>query len=257
MAMIHAIMGEDTKVLTKDEQLQNFFAEQYKTLIANAEQQSWDTGYRMELDAVKKSPEMEEARKLPLRTKIRRRTSLQREGVLVFARKGKDFVFKIAETGNTPQDITPEEALSLLKTNSEEKPFEVSQNFENVYEEVKKSLFAANTESENEKTQRNALDKIRVMIKTPKCDTEYLTDLKSAVEFDTVSGDKLRVINRLKPAEYGDLPKKISKDYIRKMLNTYDSVLQGVETLILTEEIESDAVEKEKDLFNAATLKTE
>ncbi|MDR3235935.1 MAG: phospholipase D-like domain-containing protein [Prevotellaceae bacterium] len=257
MAMIHAIMGEDTKVLTKDEQLQNFFAEQYKTLISNDEQQSWDTAYRIEFDAVKNSPEMNEALHLPLRTQTRRRTSLPREGVLVFARKGKDFVFKIAETGNAPQDITPEEALSLLKTNSEEKPFKVSQNFENVYEEVKKSLFAANTESENERTKRDALDKIHVMIQVQKNDTEYLTDLKTAVEFDAISGYALRVINRLKPKEYAGLPEKINKDYIRKMLNTYDSVLQGIETLILTEEIESDAVDKEKDLFNTTTLKTE
>lgn len=87
MAMIHAIMGEDTKVLTSDEKLQAFFIEQYKTIIENDERKSWDAEYRTELDDLIHSKEMKEALNLPLRTKIRRKTSLPEEGVLVFAKK--------------------------------------------------------------------------------------------------------------------------------------------------------------------------
>lgn len=36
MAMIHAIMGEDTKVLTKDEEIQSYFLEQYRKEMARA-----------------------------------------------------------------------------------------------------------------------------------------------------------------------------------------------------------------------------
>jgi len=105
---------------------------------------------------------------------------------------------------------------------------------------AKQSLFATETEADTEKTKRNALDKIRIMIQTNACNTEYLEDLKTAIEYDALSGYALRQINRLKPTEYLTLPEKISSDYIQKVLHTYDDIdQQGVETLILAQEIEN------------------
>jgi len=252
MAMIHAIMGEDTKVLTKDEQLQSFFTDKYKTLISEEEQLSWDTEFRTDYNALIGSNDMKEALKLPLRSKIRRRTSLPREGVLVFAKRGNDFVFKISDNYDVPQDITPEEAFKLLKTNKEEKAIAVSEKFDDVYDNIKKSLFEKDSESEKEKQKRDALDKIRVIIQTKSCSADYLEDLKTAIEYDAVSGYALRVINRLKPIEYSYLPEKISNDYIQKMLQTYDTIGQGKQILILAEEIESDAClnHNSSDLFD-------
>jgi len=252
MAMIHAIMGEDTKVLTKEEELQSFFAEQYKKLIKNDEQLSWDTPYRAELNTVTGTEIMKEAMNIHLRSKIRRRTSLDREGVLVFAKKGNDFVFKMAETHNgvlyTPQDIDAEEAFRLLKTNSEEKPYQLTDTFEKTYENVRKSLFAEDSESENEKLKREVLDKIRKMIQNKSCPPDYLNDLKTAIEYDAISGFHLRSINRLKPKEYTGLPNIVHNDYIQNSLQTYDSIGQGKRTLILAEEIESDVVPSTDEL---------
>lgn len=46
MAMIHAIMGEDTKALTKDEEVQAYFKERYRKEFQKNEESSWDTPYR-------------------------------------------------------------------------------------------------------------------------------------------------------------------------------------------------------------------
>ena len=239
MAMIHAIMGEDTKVLTSDEQLQAFFIDQYKKLSDADEQKSWDTDYRAKLNQLIATPEMKEALQLPLRSKTRRKTTIEQEGVLVFARKGNDFVFKFAPDAGSPTDITPQDAFKLLEAAPDEKGYEVSDQFEKIYSAVKKSLFASGSESDAEKTKRDALDKIRVVIQAHSCDMEYLEDLKTAIEFDAISGYSLRLINRLKPAGYSTLPELVSREYIRKALQTYDTVLQGPETLILAEEIKS------------------
>jgi superfamily II DNA/RNA helicase len=250
MAMIHAIMGEDTKVLTKEEELQHFFVKQYKDLIKEDEKVSWDTEYRIEFDSVKNSDDMKQALNLPLRSKVRRMTSLPQEGILVFARKGKDLVYKISTPLNEPQDIPPQEAFALLKTNKDEKSYPVSNNFEEIYDEVKKSLFATDAEKENEKTKRDALDKITAIQGIANqshnngaiLNADYLEDLKKAVEFDTLSGFALRKIKRLKTTEYETLPEIISHNYIRRVLHTYDTVFQGTETLILAEEIQSNYV---------------
>ena len=49
MAMIHAIMGEDTKVLTKDEEIQSYFLEQYRKEMSKSEEVSWDVKYQKSL----------------------------------------------------------------------------------------------------------------------------------------------------------------------------------------------------------------
>lgn len=53
MAMIHAIMGEDTKALTSDEECTAFFRDRYRAEIEHSETESWDTPYRSFLESVK------------------------------------------------------------------------------------------------------------------------------------------------------------------------------------------------------------
>ncbi len=240
MAMIHAIMGEDTKVLTSEEQLQAFFIDQYKKLNDTDEQKSWDTEYRALLNQFIGTPAMKEALSLPLRSKTRRRVDKGKDGVLVFARKGNDYVFKFNDDNNTPTDITPQDAFKILQSTPDEKGYEVSGRFEALYSETKKALFASSTESDTEKSKRDALDKIRIIIQSNAVDHEYLEDLKTAVEYDAISGYALRQINKLKTAAFSTLPEIVSKEYIHKVLYTYDNVLIGTETLILAEEIESN-----------------
>lgn len=242
MAMIHAIMGEDTKVLTSDEELRAFFIEQYKNIIENDERKSWDTEYRTELDTLIHSKEMKDALNLPLRTKIRRKTSFPEEGVLVFAKKGNDFVFKYSDGYIKPYDKTPEDAFKLLKTNKEEKSYKISEDFEGTFNMIKTALFSDDPENDTEKIKRDALDKVRIMIQTKAYDNEYLEDLKTTIELDAISGYALRWINRMKPSEYTILPEKVSRIYIQKALHTYDNISHGAETLILAEEIESESV---------------
>jgi len=62
--------------------------------------------------------------------------------------------------------------------------------------------------------------------------------MKTAVEYDAISGYALRQINKLKTTAFTALPEIVSKEYIQKVLYTYDHVLVGAETLILAEEIE-------------------
>lgn len=240
MDMIHAIMGEDTKVLTSEEELRSYFKEEYLQMQGESEQKSWDTDYRAKLNQLIGSDEMKEALKLPLRTKTRRKTEQELpEGVLIFAKKGNDYVFKFASDKDSATDIPPQDAFKLLKCDQSEKRDKVSDDFEELYNIAKKSLFSEDNNEDVDKMRREALDKIRIMIQTKTCDTEYLEDLKTVVEYDAISGYAIRSINRLKPKEYSILPEIISKDYISKALRTYDNINQGVEILILAEEIEN------------------
>lgn len=240
MAMIHTIMGEDTKIFTSDEQLNAYFIDVYKKQVSKEEVLSWDTKYRAVLSTLENSPEMKEALKLPLRSKVRRKyVDCDISGILIFALKGNDYIFKYASDENNITDISPQKAFELLVCEINEKGYEVSKQFNSIYTAAKEALFTVESEVGNEKSIKNALDKIRLMIKKGSCDIEYLEDLKTAVELDSISGYALRLINRLLPRDYGSLPDLISIDYIKRILQNYDSVDQGPEALILAEEIQN------------------
>jgi len=239
MAMIHAIMGEDTRVLTSEEQLRAYFIDQYNKLNESDEKQSWDTEYRAKLNQLIGTPAMKEALSLPLRAKTRRKYTEGKDGVIVFARKGNDFVFKYKPVNDNPHDLSPQDAFNLFKCSPEEKGFAVSDKFESMYDAAKLALFHVSTESETDKSKRDALDKIRDIMKSNLVDPEYLEDLITAIEIDALSGYSLRQINKLKTKSYSIIAEIVSKEYVHKVLSTYDRVLQGPETLILAEELES------------------
>ena len=239
MAMIHAIMGEDTKYLTHDEELKSFFAKQYADLAAEQESESWDTPYRVILDEMENTPEMKAALELPTRSKVRRLTVEQKSGVLAFAKKGDDYVFKFGENGGDIKDIAPEKAFKILKAEKDETGYDLSEGFMPLFGKVKNSLFVHETESDTEKTKRDALDKVRIIARAGACDSDFVEDLKTAIERDSLSGYSLRAINKLKPSEYAKLPEVVNPQYIQAALQSYDSVSLGTEMLIIAEEMQN------------------
>lgn len=248
MAMIHAIMGEDTRYLTEDEELNNFFEKQYEQLIAEQESESWDTPYRTYLHEVEDTDAMREALTVPLRSKIRRMTISTEGGIIAFAKKGSDYVFKYAPMEGDIKDMSPEEGLKILAASESEDGYKLSSEFTKRFTELKNALFTHIAESEKDKAKRDAIDKVRIIIQANVCDRDYLEDLKMAIERDSLSGYSLRAINRLKPSEFSLLPDIISKSYINAALRDYDSVSLGAETLIIAEEMQNVNTNPQTDL---------
>ena len=73
MAMIHAIMGEDTKALTKEEEVKAFFKERYRKEFARSEEASWDTPYRKLLNGLKGTEDYDAALEIPHRARTARK----------------------------------------------------------------------------------------------------------------------------------------------------------------------------------------
>jgi superfamily II DNA or RNA helicase len=93
IAMIQALLGEDTKILTNDEELKSFYKKQYEQEIAKTEERSWENPYLNLYNSLKSanSSAFKEALKIPLRTRIGRSKKQAKKGVLVFGKKGNDF----------------------------------------------------------------------------------------------------------------------------------------------------------------------
>lgn len=237
MAMIHAIMGEDTKVLTKDEEIQSYFLEQYRKEMAKSEEVSWDVKYQKILNAAKGTEVFEEAMQLPHRARTGRSTEKPRSGVLMFGKKGNDFVFKLGNSEGLVIQLTAEEAIGLFEADMSEKPATLSDSFEPAYQVTKSHLFSSDVKDKNEKARLEAMQKVKVMLNRKALPTDYLKDLMKVIQNDVLSGYELRFINKLKPADYNKLPDQIDEYYINRIIETYNHVDDGEESIILAEEL--------------------
>lgn len=237
MAMIHAIMGEDTKVLTKDEEIQSYFLEQYRKEMAKSEEVSWDVKYQKILNAAKGTEVFEEAMQLPHRARTGRSAEKPRSGVLMFGKKGNDFVFKLGNSEGLVIQLTAEEAIGLFEAEMSEKPATLSDSFEPAYQVTKSHLFSSDVKDKNEKARLEAMQKVKVMLNRKALPTDYLKDLMKVIQDDGLSGYELRFINKLKPADYNKLPDQIDEYYINRIIETYNHVDDGEESIILAEEL--------------------
>ena len=237
MAMIHAIMGEDTKILTRNEDLRSYFKERYDKELQSSEALSWETPYKELFNSLINSEYYRDAMAIPHRAKIGRKVEKPLQGILVFGKKGNDFVFKIGESPEAVVAITPEQAISLFEATVFEQPRKVSASYDAVYQSVKTSLFQNRKDDKVEKSKREALDKIDVMLRENTVSHDYLKDLAKVIEMDGLSGHSLRFINKLNKKEFATLPNEIEKSYINKMIDTAGEIEMGSEVLILSEEI--------------------
>ncbi len=236
MAMIHAIMGEDTKALTKDEEVQSFFAERYRKELSKTETASWDTPYRRLLDQLKGTDIYKEALLIPHRARIARHIKKLRYGVVMFGKKGNDFVFKIA-SGDECTMLSAEEAFLLFEALQNEPPFAIDESFDRIYQFLKSKLFSGIDKQRRDPRLLEALSKIKLVRESNILDKAYIDDLLTVAQADGLSGYEVRHLTNIKKNEIVELPKVISHAYLLRKLETMASVEAGEESLILTEQI--------------------
>ena len=212
--------------------------DRYRKEFARSEEASWDTPYRKLLNSLKGTEAYDKAMELPHRARTARDVEKPKKGVLMFGRKGDDFVFKIGNTGNVPMMIPAEEAIFLFEAERNEPPVDLSQDFDAVYQKVKASLFSSDVTERNEKDLLNALAKIKVLMKKQLLSKDYLSDLMQVIKADGLSGYEIRYINQLAPKDAAKLPLKISAEYLARIINMQNKVDDGEETLILSEELQ-------------------
>ncbi len=239
MAMVHAIMGEDTKALTKDEEVQSFFAERYRKELSKTETASWDTPYRRLLDQLKGTDLYKEALLIPHRARIARHTEKPCYGVLMFGKKGNDFVFKVAR-GEVITMLGAEEAFTLFESLQHEPSFAVDESFDKTYQYLKSKLFSGVDKQRRDPRLLEALAKIKLVRESNILDKAYVDDLLTVAQADGLSGYEVRHLTNIKNNEITELPKVISHAYLLRKLETIASVEAGEESLILTEQILPD-----------------
>jgi hypothetical protein len=205
--------------------------------MAKSEEISWDVKYQKLLNAAKGTEVYDEAMQLPHRARTGRSIAKPRRGVLMFGKKGNDFVFKIGSAEGFVSQLTAEEAIGLFEAEMSEQPSVLSDSFEPAYQVTKSHLFSSDVQDKNEKTRLEAMQKVKVMLNRKALSADYLKDLMKVIQSDGLSGYELRYINKLKPADYNKLPDQIDEYYINRIIETCNHVDDGEESIILAEEL--------------------
>ena len=238
MAMIHAIMGEDTKALTDEEELNAFFKERYEKELGKSEELSWDTKYKNLLNQLKGTDIYNESLQIPYRARVARNVEKPCKGVLLFGKKGNDFVFKIGNSvDEIPLMLTSEQALQLFEASEDEKGLEVNNKFDKIYQFVKSQLYSHISLDENEKSRYEAVDKITLWAKHKILSKDYTEDLLLVIKNDGLTGEEIRFINKQSLKTVDKIKTKITPDYLNRIVEKMNKVEEGDEILILSEQL--------------------
>jgi superfamily II DNA or RNA helicase len=245
MDLIHTLLGEDTKTLTSDEDLKNYFAKQYRDENSKNESLSWDAVYRNTWLKIKDNKEiMRQVLDIPHRSRIARKAKIS--GVVAFAKKSGSFVFAFGETPETVQIVSPEIALPLFDdTNDSEKALQTSLNFEPIYKIAKEHIFKENTKAPIDTGRKqDALNKIKFLSENYAQAKDLCIDVIRVIkDLDALPNGVLKEIAELKidktdfaPA-HAVLKELVPNKYLESIFKTAERANDTGRLIVLSEEL--------------------
>lgn len=243
-AMIDALLGEDTKVLTKDEELRSYFYQKYNEALRLQEIESWDSKYQDDLYYLKKShPDLiEKALSIPRRSRIQRTVKKSKSGVIIFGKKADDYTFRLGTSETESSAISVEQAFALFEAELMEKPKKISKQFEKIYQQTKNNMFISKTQVSTSGKKGEAINKIELLIELIPEKKDYLNDLYFvAKELNSLPDGVFTMIRQINAEnlkdDIRDFMKLVTHSYLAKIIKTANKIDEGTETLILAEEL--------------------
>jgi len=245
LAMIQSLIGEDTKVLTKDEELRSFFVDRFREEMREQEaKESWDARYLNEINKLKNSnPELiRKALELPRRVRIRRTKETDTKGIIVFGKKGNDYIFKLGTSTTEYSTLNSRDAIELFKAMPDEESEKVNEQFEDIYQTLKANLFLKKYEVALDKGKRETIDKLKYFVDNEIGDADYMRDLLFVVsELDSLPELYHKQIRRISNKSLEKDIKKLMEDvphsYLTGIIKKSESIDEAEEKLILAEEL--------------------
>ncbi len=202
--LMNQVIGNDTKVLTEDEDVEEFLQRQHQTLDADGEV-AWDNEYRNIYHAGLETRDL--ARKIPLGATITRQRHELKGTSIALVRRGENIVFLRSSKGDNIEVLAPEKALEFLRAGKDEEEIKGNQSdsLQKFERELKKPY-------ELPKMLGNhgyALDIIEVLSEVCTDEKEYLDKLYEEIRrYDDLCEAELQIIARL---ELGNLKQALQK----------------------------------------------
>lgn len=244
IAIIQALLGADTKILTEDEKLQSFFADQFEKEIEETTEVSWDAKYIAFLDKFEnKHPKfIKKCEEIPKRSKIHRHVD-KPKGIYSFAKKGFNYIFGYINEFSEIEILKPEDGLRIFEADIHEDSEEVSKEFYDNYGKLKNYLVSQKATIELSKGEIKTIDIIELLrdkVHWKRTYMEYL--LRTIKKYNGLPDYCMREIRKVKLN--GDLNEEVVRlmnniplEYLKKIDYRAQEIENIPESIILSEEI--------------------
>jgi len=244
IAMVHALFGEDTKVLTRDEELQSHFASEFRDALSSQEELSPEAKYENFIRKLRSSsPDTIQASLgIPRRVRIKRNVEKQRKGVAVFGKKGDEYVFKFSPKPGECISLGVAEGLTIFEAEVQEEAEQPSADFNAIYSQMKNQLFSKKTEVALDQGKREAINKIEALIDKAPQMKDYLNDLLKVIkELDCLPERYSKLVRKISLEKLEDdlneLRKEVPHEYLANIIKRVQDIDEEEESLILSEEL--------------------
>ncbi|HMP67240.1 MAG TPA: helicase-related protein [Candidatus Paceibacterota bacterium] len=246
MDLIHTLLGEDTKTLTSEEDLKNYFAKQYKEENNKNESLSWDAPYRNAWLKIKDDKKiMDQIARIPHRSRIARKTK-DISGVVAFAKKSGNYVFAFGKTPETVEIVSPQVALPLFnQIIDSEESLQTTVNFDPIYKMAKEHIFKDNTKaSVDGGRKQDALNRVKLLGDLyPQAKDLCIDIIRTIKDLDALPNGVLKEIVELRidkanpEKAYLELKELIPSRYIESIFETADRANDDGKLIVLSEEL--------------------
>jgi len=242
MKLINAVVGSDTKTLTKDEELVSYFKDEFDKAQKEDERLSWDTVHRENFErALKDNDLMKKVLDLPRRSRIKR-IGGKNSGTIVFGKKGQNSVFTYGITTDDIRVTSAEESLPVFAAKPDEKSELVDKEFTNIFNLAKEKLFAKHELPQIKGRRATAINVLKVMANKMPIARDYCEDIISIIKtLDDISDGSLKDISQLDANKIEESYKKlqgiIPDVFVRNILNRSKHTDEAQELLLFAEQL--------------------
>ena len=246
MDLIHTLLGEDTKTLTSEEDLKNYFAKQYKEENGKNESLSWDAPYRNTWLKIKDDKTiMAQVADIPHRSRIARKTKTV-SGVVAFAKKSGNYIFAFGESPEKVSIVSPQVALPMFNEVADfEQSIQTSVNFDPIYKMAKEHIFKDNTKATVDGGRKqDALNRIKLLSEIyPQAKDLCIDVIRAIKDLDALPNGVLKEIVELRidktnpDKAFQELRILIPHKYIDSIFKTADRANDDGQLIVLSEEL--------------------
>ena len=204
MLLMNQVIGNDTKVLTGDEDVEEFLQRQHQTLDADGEV-AWDNEYRNIYNAGLET--VDSMRKIPLGATITRQRHELKDTSIALVRRGRNVVFLRLTKDDNVEVLAPEKALEILRADEDEG--EIKSDQSDSLQKFERELKRPYELLKMLGNHGYALDIIEVLSEACTDEKEYLDKLYEEIRrYDDLCETELQIIARL---ELGNLKQALQK----------------------------------------------
>lgn len=246
MNLIHNLMGEDTRYLSSDEELRSYFVDQYREENSKFESRSWDAKHRnVWLNFLNDADLVDEAKKIPHRTRIARDFNGGQKSIVAFGKKGHNYIFAKGESEINIDFVSPEEALNLFEAKKDEKSTDTTADFDSIYQKVKNQIFKDNTHPTIQPRSRrhDASARLEILANKFPSARDWCNDVIQIIkDFDALPNGLLKNLSSVdmkkKPKEiFSEYKKLIPDNYIANIFKMAEKAKSDDELIVLSEQL--------------------